>query len=140
MTDRQTAVEVMARAAHDQFRDQFDPEDRPGSWEDLDEEDRASCLENAQCQHDAFLAHLTASGWQIVPKDFPHFLEEDGVVWPDEKSIEAIERADEAYRKTHVSSIGGQTADAGWGRQYGKMLAAVRALLAAAPQFPGREG
>ena len=68
MTDQtQSAVEAMARAAHDQFRDQFDPEDRPGSWEDLDEEDRASCLENAQCQHDAFLAHLTASGWQIVP-------------------------------------------------------------------------
>ena len=121
MTDQtQSAVEVMARAAYDQFRDQFDPEDRPGRWEDLDEEDRASCLENAQCQHDAFLAHLTESGWQIVP-----VVATEGMC----RAWEAATNGSMSFENTNDEEVN---------NIFARMDYA--AMLAAAPPFPGRDG
>ena len=68
MTDQtQSAVEAMARAEYATHG--HDPEcnsDTP--WEDADQDMKAAYLEDAKINLAALLAHLDATGWQIVPK------------------------------------------------------------------------
>ena len=102
MTDRETAVEAMAKAAElarPYPRDYF--------------------IEDAEVQLDAFLAHITASGWQIVP-----------VVAADEWACSLIKTNAEDFEENPGAYL----------LEIQNLKAEYDAFIAAAPQFPGREG
>ena len=67
MTDQMKAsVEAMAQADYKNTRKRM-PERLP-PWEELPLTGKVLAVKHSEIQHAAFLAHIDATGWQIVPK------------------------------------------------------------------------
>ena len=114
MTDQQSAVEAMARAQFDAF------DCYTFSFDDAPSRLKKSWMDDAEVALTAFLSHLTASGWQIVP----------------------VVATDEMCRAWENSTNEGASFEGKNDEEVNNIIARTdyATMLAAAPQFPGRDG
>ena len=62
MTPREKAIEAMAEASHEAFRQMCAKWEAPLKWSDVEEEVREETRQNSAAQLDALLAELPGSG------------------------------------------------------------------------------
>lgn len=64
---REKAIEAMAEASHEAFRQMCAEWEAPLKWSDVEEEVREETRQNSAAQLDALLAELPGMGLQVVP-------------------------------------------------------------------------
>ena len=78
----EAAIEAVARADIEHFCAQAEPDDYVVRWDDLTDAVRAESVKEYEIFITTFLAHLDATGWQIVPKN-----PEDGMIETGEEKL-----------------------------------------------------